>query len=137
MMRAPLVVDMGGLVTFPVAENKSEIKDLCGNVAAAVGMYSGDDAHVSAVLAEAAEFSGVEEVNVETELIEETRVEELLEDVLFLHARRIEPHIVPFIEEGESLVVGPDVEESSVDGVSSFHVVLVNAYLHIQAPVVA
>lgn len=106
-------------------------------MAAAVGMYCGYGPHIWAVFTEAAELSGVEEGNVEAELIEETRGEELLEDVLFLHARRIKPHVVPFMEERDSFVVGPDEEESGVDQVSSFHVVTVDAYLHIQAPVVA
>lgn len=69
-MTAPLVVEMGGFVAFPVTENKSEIKDLGRDVATAVGVYGGDSAHVRAVLAKATEFSCVEEANVDSELIE-------------------------------------------------------------------
>lgn len=98
-------------------------------------MNGGDSAHVSAILAETAEVGGAEETNSETELVEETRVEELLEDVLFLHARGVESHVVPFLEKRDGPIVGTDVVESSVYQVSFY--AAVHTYLHIQGPVVA
>ncbi|KFK27794.1 hypothetical protein AALP_AA8G430300 [Arabis alpina] len=134
-MGTPLSVDMGGFVAFPVTKNTSEIKGLSRNMAAAIGMDSDDCTHVMAVLAEATELDSVKEANGEAELVKEARVKELLEDVLFLHARRVKPHVVPFLEEGDGSIVGLDVVEASVDQVSSH--ATVHAYLHIQAPIVA
>lgn len=105
-------------------------------MAAAVGMDGGNSAHVRAILAEATEVGGIEKSNGKAETTEETRVEEVLEDVLFLHARRVKPHVIPFLEEGDGPVVRPNVIESCVDQVSS-HVAIVHTYLHIEAPIVA
>lgn len=98
-------------------------------------MDSDDCTHVMAVLAEATESDSVKEANGEAELVEEAPVKELLADVLFFHARRVKPHVVPFLEEGDGSVVGQDVVEASVEQVFSH--ATVHAYLHIQAPFVA